>query len=304
MFAATMRPSAQHRPEVSTGRSRLPAAKTCGRSSGSTDRSRGRRWRDRERGGCPAGSPSPAGSVPVKTTPSQAMVSRRPSRSISTPSTRVEAVDGDELGARQHGHAEQTWRAIQSPGRRAMMRSPSSIMAATGCRHGARSAGAENETSSVPTTTARANGLAMLEIDHLLEGAGGRDAPGPRCPRRGARCAASPAMPVASSTQRPLSDCAARCRDARRAMRPPGSIGGHGGARADLDAARRLDQAPRIGRARSSAGRELADAEPAVAAMAGDAAGLALALQHDDVAHAEASEPRAPPTGRRARRRR
>ena len=65
---------------------------------------------------------------------------------------------------------------------------------------------------------------------------------------------------------------------------------GDGRARSDLDAVRRLDQPARIGRTGHGQGEELAEAEPGVAAMAGNAAGLALAFQHDDIADAADGE--------------
>ena len=171
------------------------------------------------------------------------------------------AVDGDERVRVSTGTPKQA-RAIQlaGPPRGDARRLPRSWPAGSMPRM-AHVSRLENDTSSLPTTTARANGTQCLQIDHLLQGAGGENAQRPAARNQPRARAASRACRVASRSGAPSSDAGpavghAVTRRGRRARSRQRSSG------AELDAVRALDEAPRIGRAGHGQARNSRHAEP------------------------------------------
>ena len=124
------------------------------------------------------------------------------------------------------------------------------------------------------------------EIDHLLQGPGGDHAPRPA-----ARHESGGARRLSRTHREQYSLSLQRCRPVRRrqvynTFRLDAQ---NRDAGANLHVAGRFHQTFRIARSGEQPG-ELAPAEPEVPAVARDAAGMLLALQHDDVIDAEACE--------------
>jgi hypothetical protein len=193
----------------------------------------------------------------------------------------VAAADGDKPGARQHRHAEDMARdpVAGSAGSDTLAllqhgRDFNAAMTRGQQRREGHELGADDDGAG--------ERLGVLEIDELLEGAGSGDAPGARS-RHEARAARR--LPYAGRQHD------ATAGDDRG---PPVGVGhmdaaagldaGDSRARSNVDAVRRIDQPAGIGRTAHGEGEELAEAEPGVAAMAGNAAGFALAFEDDYVA--------------------